>query len=137
MSNFEKATRKKLRFNSTSGVLSVEDLWDLPLTGRGANLDKLAKSLHKELKESEEESFVVKTVRKDSELQLKFDIVKYIIDVKLEEQETAKNRADKKAEKELEAESFRAVVDKEKERLKSKKSIWYTVFPWKIIFVKR
>jgi hypothetical protein len=29
---FQKATRAKLRFETPKGLLSVEDLWDLPLT---------------------------------------------------------------------------------------------------------
>ena len=57
---FEKATRRKLRFTSAAGLLSTEDLWDLPLTSATgkANLDDIAKALNRRLKDAEEVSFV-------------------------------------------------------------------------------
>ena len=39
---FKTASRKKLRFVSPQGLLNVEDLWDLPLTGtRGRSINEL------------------------------------------------------------------------------------------------
>ena len=60
--DFEKASRIRLRFDTPQGSLTVEDLWQLPLTSRTgrANLDDIAKSLNRQLKETAEESFVVK-----------------------------------------------------------------------------
>ena len=88
MENFERATRLKLRFQTNAGLLAVEDIWDLPLTSqRGASLDELAKGLRRKLKETEEESFVVKTNAVNNELQLAFDIVNHVIDIKLAEKE--------------------------------------------------
>ena len=58
---FEQASRLKLRFTTARGSLSVEDLWDLPLTSTTGkpNLDDIAKSLNRELRAtSEETSFV-------------------------------------------------------------------------------
>jgi len=68
---FEKASRSKLRFMSTKGLLTVEDLWDIPLTSKnGVSLDDIAKSLHKQIKESEETSFVEEVSKKNTELSL-------------------------------------------------------------------
>ena len=47
---FITASRAKFRFPFSVGQLSAEDLWDLPLSGRGQNLDNIARALHKELK---------------------------------------------------------------------------------------
>jgi hypothetical protein len=97
---FEKASRLALRFSTPKGSLTVEDLWDLPLTSAsGASLDNIAKGLNRQIKEATTESFVVKTSKADAELQLKFDIVKHVIEVRLAENEVAKNAAAKKAEK--------------------------------------
>ena len=45
---FLQATREKFRFESSKGDLSVEQLWDLPLTSRtGFDLDTVAKAVNK------------------------------------------------------------------------------------------
>ena len=98
---FEKALRLKLRFDTPSGLLGAEDLWDLPLTStRGrANLDDVARSLNKQLKSGDDVSFVVKERKSDETVQLKFDLVKHVIDVRLAENAAAlleKERAEKK-----------------------------------------
>lgn len=83
---FEKAVRQKVRFQTTSGVLSVEDLWDLPLVSTTkVSLDSIAKGLNRELKEAEEVSFVAAPTAKNALIQLKFDLVKHIIQVRLDE----------------------------------------------------
>lgn len=92
---FEKATRKKLRFNTANGLLSVEDLWDLPLT----HLDKLAVSINKQIKEVGEESFI-SNKRVPENLTLSFDIVKHVIEVKLAEAEAKKIASERKAKRE-------------------------------------
>lgn len=98
---FEKASRMKLRFETgVVGNLNVEDLWDLPLVNSKVSLDLLAKKLNKEIKENEEESFVVERSTANTTLKLKFDIVKHIIKVKLEEKEASEKAVKNKAKKE-------------------------------------
>lgn len=84
---FNKAARQKLRFQTSAGNLSVEDLWDLPLssTVKKVNLDEIAVGLYNELSNKKTLSFVGKSSKDDETTQLKFDIVKHIIDVKMEE----------------------------------------------------
>ena len=94
MSNFEQASRMKLRFDTPKGLLSAEDLWDLPLTSaKGANLDDIARGLHIELRSGNDVSFVAPTQRADTTLQLRFDVVKHVIDTRLAENAAATNAA--------------------------------------------
>ena len=61
MNIFEQATRAKLRFSTPNGMVSTEDLWDLPLTSlnsKRANLDDIARTLDAELKSTASVSFV-------------------------------------------------------------------------------
>lgn len=99
---FEYATRNKLRFASIRGELSVEQLWDIPLRSRDDfNLNTIAKTANKALKEISEESFVETTkTAAHTRCEAAMEAVKYIIDVKLAEEEAAKTRAEKKQEKE-------------------------------------
>ena len=86
-SNFEQASRFKLRYQTTKGLVSTEDLWDLTLV----QLNEVAKVLSKQVKEAGEESFIEVKSSVNEKLELTFEIVKYVIQVKLAE----------KAEKEL------------------------------------
>lgn len=84
---FEQATRQKLRFTSPRGLLSVEDLWDLPL----AAIDRIAVDLHRQLREAATAtSFVAPEESVNAELQLKFDVAKHVIDVRVKERDEAK-----------------------------------------------
>jgi hypothetical protein len=99
---FDVATRKKLRFDTTVGALSVEDLWDLPLTSaRKPSLDAIALDLHMQLKgNADVVSFVDETAKADPVVQLKFDIVKHIIDVRKKENADALAARDRARTKE-------------------------------------
>ena len=103
---FERASRLSLRFSTTRGVLGTEDLWALPLTSdrpNGSSLNDVAKSISRELKNYEEESFVGSAATAESKaremLQLKLDIVKRIIAVKIAERDAAKAATEKRAMK--------------------------------------
>lgn len=92
---FDKVTRLKLRFESNKGLLSVEQVWDLSLTA----LNEMAKGLSRQVKaaETDEEDFIGTKSNVDSELQLRFDVVKHIIGVKLKERDDSKDAAERKA----------------------------------------
>lgn len=112
---FEQAVRQQLRFDTTKGMLSVEDLWQLPLTSTTgkANLDDIARGLHHTLQDSKDISFVKPTVT-DNGLQLKFDIVKYIIDTRVAERD-AHVEATKRTEKKQQI--LALIATKENEQL--------------------
>lgn len=116
---FEKASRLKLRFDTGKGQLTIEDLWDLPLTSsiNKANLDEIARNLHKQLKNDDDVSFVDKDKKSDYIVQLKFDIVKHIIEVRLEENE---KKAAAHANKTKRQVLLQALVERENEDLKNK-----------------
>lgn len=96
---FDQATRLKLRFNSNKGLLSVEQVWDLNLNA----LNEMAKDLSRQVKEaaSDEEDFIGVKSAVDSQLQLRFDIVKAIIGVKLKERDESATAAERKANNQI------------------------------------
>lgn len=99
------AARQKFRFNTTLGLLSTEQLWELPLqsTKAGtATLDSVAQDLNRQVKALEDVSFVTpRAASPKDELTQKLEIVKAIIAVKIAERdaaEQARERAQKKAQ---------------------------------------
>lgn len=89
MGMFEKAARLKLRFKTPMGNLTAEDLWDLPLKEGQANLNDLAKALSRAVKEAEEGDFVDPVEMIDPKLELRFEIVKHVINVRILERNKA------------------------------------------------
>ena len=90
---FINATRANYQF-AFRGMINVIDLWDLSLT----NLDSVFKTLNAEVKKSEEESLLNTKSKEDEEISNKIEIVKYIVDVKLDEK---KKREKKKKNAEM------------------------------------
>ncbi len=105
---FEKASRLKLRINY-KGVCSVEDLWDVSLI----ELNKMFQGLTMQLKNTQGESLleVVKT-RANELIELKIEIVRYIVKIKLEEQ---KARMDRKKKAELKQKYLAMIATKQDE----------------------
>ena len=88
---FEIATRSKLRFPSTKGELSVEDLWDLS----DKDLDVDYKNLKDQEVKSSEES-LLDDANVDPKLTAAIGIVKYIFTTKRNERLAEKERINKK-----------------------------------------
>lgn len=117
MGMFEQASRLKLRFDSAVGNVTIEDLWDSPLINpRGASLDNIAKKINRDLKASDEDSFVLQKTSINKILELKLSIVKHIIAVKLEEIEIKENAVLRKDKKDK---ILSIIADKEDDNLKN------------------
>ena len=91
---FEKATKMKLRFEFR-GLSSVEDLWDLTVK----ELDSLYKTVNTKLKQSQEDSLLNTKTKEDEVLKLQVEIIKHIVEVKLQEAETRELAKERKAKK--------------------------------------
>lgn len=79
---FETALRGKFRF-PFRGLISTEDLYDLSVE----SLDSIFKELNSQVKRVKEESLLGSKSLQDKELELKIDIIKHIVSIKLEELE--------------------------------------------------
>jgi hypothetical protein len=98
---FEAASRQKIRFDSNRGALMVEQLWDLSLTSKsGFDLDSVARAINRDLKDMTEESFVATTSNPaKASLELKLEVVKYVIAIRMAENAARLAAADKAAKK--------------------------------------
>lgn len=92
---FEKATRLKLRFDYR-GQIATEDLWDLPLE----TLDTLFKGYNARATTAKQESLLETKSQEDEILDLRIEIIRHIVTVKLAEREARKEAVARKAQKE-------------------------------------
>ena len=108
---FEHATKSKLRFRVANGSVGVEDLWDMSLP----DLDVLGKRLRREAAEASDS--LIADVKPDETLTQSFEIVKRIIDVKLEEKRA---KADRLARRQRRQQLEDALAEKKAAGLKDK-----------------
>ena len=81
---FEVAVRNKFRY-PYKGVIATEDLWDLSVQ----QLDGIFKTLKSQEKKAQEESLLDTRTPEDEILTAKIEIIKYIVNTKLEEAQQA------------------------------------------------
>lgn len=113
MDIFKQATKEKLRFTTSRGMLSSEQLWDLSLT----DLDALAVSLETAHAQSAKKSFLAKTSAKDKVVKLQFDVVLEVLNTKVAEQEAATEARETKEHNEK---IIDLIAEKENDALKNK-----------------
>ena len=110
------ASRSKFRFPSTKGDLTVEQLWEMPLTSRnGFSVNDVAIRVNSELKSLEEESFVETSSNpRRTELRQMLDLIKIIIATRKQENEEATEAARKAS---LRKQIMDTIATKEKDQL--------------------
>lgn len=94
LSIYEIAARKKFRF-PYKGMIGLEDLWDLNVKA----LDQIFKSLNAIAKTEQEESLLTAKDYADSEVDMKIQLIRHIVQTKLAEEaarEHEKARADQR-----------------------------------------
>ena len=92
MDIFEKAARKKMRFATSKGDLNSEQIWNLSLN----ELDVAARMVNSELKGVTEESFIkVEPDPRAAEIKLQLDVLKRVIEVKLQEKDDREKAAER------------------------------------------
>lgn len=110
---YKQASQNKLRFQTEKGLLTVEQLWDLPLTV----LDRTTIKLADEFKISGKKSFLETKSKKDKSIKLQFDIVLDILNTKVEIRDAEKNET---ADKQHNAKIDAIIATKQDEALGSK-----------------
>jgi hypothetical protein len=125
---WQKATRLKYRFAIGATALSLEQLWDLPLTSTKAqipntapvaDLDTIARGINRQIKDLAEESFVdtAKNNPLRAELEDKLALVKAVIQYKLD---AADKRAAAAEKQERRRQLAEALAGKRQEELLGK-----------------
>lgn len=110
---FEKASRLKVRYHY-NGSIAVEDLWNLDVKILD---EKIFKPLNAQLKQEKEESLLQTKSAADEELEVKIEIVKYIVK---EKQAEAAARLQDKELKVKEQKIMEALAANEEKELTNK-----------------
>lgn len=99
MNNFQEASRVGLRFETTQGVLSTEQLWQLSLTALATIVRNLKKQATKD--NDDELSFLdEKSTPVDKTVELRFNVAKEVYIAKKEQTEAVRDASSKKAHNE-------------------------------------
>lgn len=92
---YKEALQKKLRFKTNKGIITIEDLFDLSLQ----NLNTLAIMLDEKVNEAPKKSFIEELPAEENDDELRFNIVKDVINIKLKARKDNIDKAQKDAQK--------------------------------------
>ena len=92
---FEEASRQKLRFQTTAGFISTEDLWDLTLK----KLDDIAVAINEKISATAKSSFLTPKSSPNETMSLALSILIHIITAKQEEAKKSKDAAERRAQR--------------------------------------
>lgn len=92
---YKEALQKKLRFKTNKGMITTEDLFDLSLQ----NLNTLAIMLDKKISEAPKKSFIEELPAEENDDELRFSIVKNVINIKLKARKDNIDKAQADAQK--------------------------------------
>lgn len=92
---YKEALQKKLRFKTNKGMITTEDLFDLSLQ----NLNTLAIMLDKKISEAPKKSFIEELPAEENDDELRFNIVKDVINIKLKARKDNIDKAQADAQK--------------------------------------
>ena len=122
MEIYKKASKKKLRFNTNRGVLSVENLWDLPkdeIRQLVIKAREAAKKSSGEVNDSELSFLDSPAKVKATDDELRFEILKDIYLTK----KSAEEKAQKKAEVKANNKKLLEIIARKQDEALEKKSI--------------
>lgn len=115
MEMYKKASKEKLRIQTSKGLLSVEQLWDLSIS----SLDKLAVELEKDVNTSERKSFIQEDTEENKKAKFKFDLVLDILKTKV----NIKNELAKAAEIKTHNQRILSLIAEKKDSELANKSV--------------
>lgn len=110
MDKFEQASRINLEVPvNEHTVVSVNSLWMLPMSSKSrVSLESIAIFLYNELKGNDVPDFLAPKSKTSNTLQLSYDIVKHVIEVRQAEQVAAVSKAEKQSQIKLMREAIAA-----------------------------
>lgn len=121
MNIFKQATKRKLRFETTRGVVAAETLYDIPLSSNNDfNLDAIAQGVAVAVEaHSQRRSFVTEEAKSTAlmDLELQLEILKDVICDKLAERAAGQKRAERAEQRRR---LLDALAEKEGEELRGK-----------------
>lgn len=94
MDIYKKGTREGVRFNTSRGVLTIEQLFQLPLAELATSVRNVKKSLKKN--DDDDLGFLDATTKVDETEQLRFDILKDVYITRKAELEEARTKREAK-----------------------------------------
>lgn len=115
MDIFKQASKSQLRFQTSKGLLNVEQLWSLTQTDLTNAIRNLKKSLKKD--NDDDLGFLDADTKVNSEDQLRFDILKDVYLTKKSDAETARTSLEKK---QFEQKILSLIADKKDSELAGK-----------------